>query len=142
MFKEYKSLIISILIPLGLGLLVGLITSGGVSNLDNLVLPSFQPPGWLFAVVWPILYTLMGISAYLIDTSYMTNEDNFLSFFLYFAPIQHFLCEFKGFLFFSGSSCSLETITCITSPSTREVFAKHTIAFTFITSHQDFCTIV
>jgi len=70
MLKEYKSLIISILIPVGLGLLVGLVTRGGVSNLDNLVLPSFQPPGWLFAVIWPILYTLMGISAYLIDTSY------------------------------------------------------------------------
>ena len=70
MLKEYRGLIISILIPLGLGLLVGLLTQGGVNNLENLVLPSFQPPGWVFAIVWPILYTLMGISAYLIDTSY------------------------------------------------------------------------
>ena len=70
MLKEYRGLIISILIPLGLGLLVGLLTQGGVNNLENLVLPSFQPPGWVFAIVWPSLYTLMGISAYLIDTSY------------------------------------------------------------------------
>ena len=70
MLKEYKGLIISILIPLGLGLLVGLLTQNGVSNLENLVLPSFQPPGWVFAVLWPILYTLMGISSYLISSTY------------------------------------------------------------------------
>ncbi|MFA5432979.1 MAG: TspO/MBR family protein, partial [Candidatus Paceibacterota bacterium] len=28
--------------------------------------PGFSPPGWIFAPVWSVLYTLMGISAYLI----------------------------------------------------------------------------
>lgn len=70
MLKEYRNLIISILIPLGLGLLFGLLTQSGITNLANLNLPSYQPPGWLFAIIWPILYLLMGISAYLIDTSY------------------------------------------------------------------------
>ena len=31
--------------------------------------PPLSPPGWLFPIVWTILYTLMGISAYLIKTS-------------------------------------------------------------------------
>ncbi len=70
MLKEYKGLIISILIPLGLGLLIGLLTNSGINNLENLELPNFQPPGYVFGIVWPILYTLMGISSYLIDTSY------------------------------------------------------------------------
>jgi tryptophan-rich sensory protein len=28
--------------------------------------PSFTPPGWAFGVVWPILYVMMGTSAFLI----------------------------------------------------------------------------
>lgn len=70
MLKEYRGLIISILVPLGLGLLVGLLTNSSVSSLVNLNLPRFQPPSILFPIVWTILYVLMGISAYLIDTSY------------------------------------------------------------------------
>ncbi|MBE7043676.1 MAG: tryptophan-rich sensory protein [Ruminococcaceae bacterium] len=31
--------------------------------------PPLSPPGWLFPVVWTILYTLMGISSYLIQQS-------------------------------------------------------------------------
>jgi tryptophan-rich sensory protein len=31
--------------------------------------PPLSPPAWLFPVVWTILYTLMGISSYLILTS-------------------------------------------------------------------------
>ena len=30
---------------------------------------SFSPPGWLFPVMWAILYALMGISAFIIYTS-------------------------------------------------------------------------
>lgn len=32
----------------------------------SLFLPSFAPPSWVFGQVWPILYTLMGISLYLV----------------------------------------------------------------------------
>ena len=31
--------------------------------------PAFSPPAWIFGVVWPILYLLMGFSLYLILTS-------------------------------------------------------------------------
>ena len=32
----------------------------------NLSRPSFTPPDWAFGVVWPILYVMMGVSAFLI----------------------------------------------------------------------------
>ncbi|MBR4139007.1 MAG: tryptophan-rich sensory protein [Lachnospiraceae bacterium] len=37
--------------------------------------PMLAPPGWLFPIVWTILYTLMGISAYLILRSKASKED-------------------------------------------------------------------
>jgi tryptophan-rich sensory protein len=33
---------------------------------SDLSRPSFTPPDWTFGVVWPILYVMMGISAFLI----------------------------------------------------------------------------
>lgn len=57
---NYKSLAIYILVPLVLGGIIGLITSKESSNYNGPV------PGWLFPVVWSILYILMGISSYLI----------------------------------------------------------------------------
>jgi len=65
---NFKKLFVSILIPVGLGALVGFLTSGS-TNYMNLNQPSFAPPGIVFPIVWTILYTLMGISSYIIDES-------------------------------------------------------------------------
>lgn len=61
-----KSLIISIIIPLAVGLLSSLLTLNSFSKFNLLDKPPLSPPGWLFPVVWTILYVLMGISSYLI----------------------------------------------------------------------------
>ncbi len=68
-----KKLVISILIPLGLGFIVGLL-SGSSDGYKDIIQPSFAPPGWLFPVVWSILYILMGISDYLIKDNLNTNS--------------------------------------------------------------------
>lgn len=65
---NWKALFLSILIPLGLGLLVGFLTLGSMDYMD-LSKPPLSPPGWVFGVVWPILYILMGISCYLVYES-------------------------------------------------------------------------
>lgn len=61
-----KSLIISIIIPLFVGLLSSLLSLNSFSKFNLLDKPPLSPPGWLFPVVWTILYVLMGISSYLI----------------------------------------------------------------------------
>lgn len=47
-----------------LGFLSGTVSGSGEDNawFAELVKPEAQPPGWLFGVVWPILYLLMGIA--------------------------------------------------------------------------------
>jgi tryptophan-rich sensory protein len=40
----------------------------------DLAKPPFNPPGWIFGVVWPILYVMMGISAFLIWNKGIDNK--------------------------------------------------------------------
>ena len=60
---NWKKLLISLAIPLAVGGLAALL-SGGMSGYGNLAQPPLSPPGWLFPIVWSILYLLMGYSAY------------------------------------------------------------------------------
>lgn len=65
---NWKKLLIALAIPLVAGGLSALI-SGGMSDYDNLVKPPLSPPGWLFPVVWTVLYLLMGYASYRITES-------------------------------------------------------------------------
>ena len=69
MKKNYKLLILCIVIPLAVGSLAGLLTSESMDTFSALNKPALSPPGWLFPVVWTILYVLMGFSSYLVITS-------------------------------------------------------------------------
>ena len=64
-----RLLLICIAIPLIVGAVSAALTSDGVKVFAQLDKPSFAPPAWLFPIVWTILYSLMGISSYLILTS-------------------------------------------------------------------------
>lgn len=66
---DWKKLIISILIPLAVGGLSALLTMGSMQEFATLNKPPLSPPGWLFPVVWTVLYILMGIASYLVSTS-------------------------------------------------------------------------
>ena len=66
---DFKKLIINIAVPLGVGALSALISMGSMNSFASLNKPPLSPPGWLFPVVWTILYTLMGIASYLVYTS-------------------------------------------------------------------------
>ncbi len=65
--KNIFKLIISIAFCQSAGLIGSFFTISSIQNWYNLLnQPSFRPPNWLFGPVWTILYTLMGISFYLI----------------------------------------------------------------------------
>lgn len=66
--KNQKLLAFSLGIPLILGLIVGFL-SRPTASYEALVKPFFAPPGFVFPIVWTILYLLMGISSYLIAQS-------------------------------------------------------------------------
>ena len=68
MKPNIKKLLLCLAIPLAVGGLSALL-SGGMDSYDSLRQPPLSPPGWVFPVVWSILYLLMGYSCYRVLTS-------------------------------------------------------------------------
>ena len=63
----------NILIPVILGSVVGLIVSRFM-DYNTLEKPFLSPPGFLFGIVWTILYILMGISYGILDKNNLINN--------------------------------------------------------------------
>jgi len=61
---RWKKLIICLAIPLLVGGAAALLSGTGMAQYSALRQPPFSPPGWLFPVVWTILYLLMGYASY------------------------------------------------------------------------------
>ena len=68
MKPNIKKLLISLGIPLAVGGLSALL-SGSMTGFRELDAPPLTPPGWVFPVVWSILYLLMGYASYRVVTS-------------------------------------------------------------------------
>ena len=65
---DWKKLLPSLAIPLAVGGLSALV-SGGMGSYADLRQPPLAPPGWVFPVVWTVLYLLMGYASYRILTA-------------------------------------------------------------------------
>ncbi len=65
---DLRKLIKSLSIPLVIGLFSAFLTRSDVESFEmNAAKPFFAVPGWVFPVVWTVLYFLMGIAAYIIE---------------------------------------------------------------------------
>lgn len=71
MKMNWKPLLIALAIPLAVGGLATLL-SGGMSDYRTLEQPPLSPPGWVFPVVWTVLYLLMGYASYRVYTAGMS----------------------------------------------------------------------
>lgn len=69
MKTDRKLLIIHLAIPLAVGGLAALLSADGIGAYSELNRPPLAPPGWVFPVVWTVLYLAMGYSAWLVHTS-------------------------------------------------------------------------
>ena len=61
--KARRSLFLFLLLVLGGGLTIGFLTAPG-GWYAGLAKPSFNPPPWLFAPVWVVLYTLIALAGW------------------------------------------------------------------------------
>ena len=71
-FKTYAK---SILIPVILGGIVGLIISGSI-DYNSIEKPFLAPPSILFPIIWSVLYILMGISYGILDSKRISRFGN------------------------------------------------------------------
>lgn len=102
--NRVKTYIVSILVPLVLGAIVGLLTSGSMEKYDGLTMPALAPPSLLFPVVWTILYILMGISHGILKVNGLNTQDTEI---IYYAqlivnllwPVLFFVLAWRLFAF-------------------------------------------
>lgn len=80
---KWKPLLISLAINLAIYVVSGLITYDSMDTYSQLYKPPLSPPGWLFPIVWGILFLLMAIAAYLIIISDSPNKKNALKIYFF-----------------------------------------------------------
>ena len=97
--KPVVKLIISLIIPLAVGAVSSYFTIESVQGwYVTLSKPSFNPPNWIFAPVWTVLYIMMGIALFLVWKSTVALPIKRTAIILF--SIQMLLNFFWSFIFF------------------------------------------
>lgn len=93
-------LAIAILLPLAVGSAASYLTRDGMGLYGCMTLPPLSPPGWVFPVVWTVLYILMGIASYRIYRLGLEDYDVGKALFLYLIQLaMNFVWPFLFFHF-------------------------------------------
>lgn len=61
-----RALVIAIVVVLGLSWLSSLPVAANMAWYEGLQKPWFNPPSWSFGVVWPLLYVMMTVAAWIV----------------------------------------------------------------------------
>lgn len=107
--KKIKNLFY-ILFPLFVGFISNVLTSNSRDFYKTLKKPILSPPGFLFGIVWTILFILMGISYYIIKRKTEGYDISNISFWYYLQLIINF---FWSIFFFRKQALTFSFIWII-----------------------------
>ncbi len=82
MNRALRSCIVFSLISLAVGGISALVSGGFAPVYGELILPSFAPPGYVFPIVWTVLYILMGVGAGLVYVSPSSKRDEAITWYV------------------------------------------------------------
>lgn len=80
---DLKKLLLCLGIPLTVGGLAALLSGSFSEQYSQFTQPPLAPPGWVFPVVWTVLYLLMGWASYRIVVAPVSRQEKVLPLVLY-----------------------------------------------------------
>lgn len=112
MNKSLK-IIICVAICLTVGYLSSIVTQSSIQTwYPTIEKPSFNPPNWVFAPVWTLLFILMGIAAGLVWDKFTANRELVKKGMLFFG-VQLALNALWSYLFFGLNNILLASIEIV-----------------------------
>lgn len=111
--SKYLRIIYCVGICLAVGYLSSITTQSSINTwYPTLIKPSFNPPNWLFAPVWTLLFIMMGIAAGMI-WNHLENQKELVKKALLFFTVQLLLNALWSYLFFGLNNVLLALIEII-----------------------------
>ena len=111
--NKYLKIVICVAICLTVGYLSSIVTQSSIQTwYPTIEKPSFNPPNWVFAPVWTLLFILMGIAAGLIWDKISTDRELVKKGLLFFG-VQLALNALWSYLFFGLNNILLASIEIV-----------------------------
>lgn len=111
--NKYTKIAITVSICLLVGYLSSIVTQSTIKTwYPTLIKPSFNPPNWIFAPVWTLLFILMGIAVGLVWDK-LDNDRELVKKGMFFFAVQLALNALWSYLFFGLNNLLLASIEIV-----------------------------